>query len=90
MKCGARMSFARIMFVRSFVKSCHLTQHFKLSAYAHIQGQSKKIPNICDSAPMSRRRTLETVVLCSVDVKLYFDTSHITPLSMSHELRGLE
>jgi len=30
------------------------------------------------------------VVLCSVDFKIYFDTSHISPLSMSHELRGLE
>ena len=55
-----------------------------------IQGQSKNIPNICNSAPVSRHRTLATVVLCSVDFKLYFDTSNITPLSMSHELRGLE
>ena len=49
-----------------------------------IQGQSKKILNICDSAPVSRRRMLATVVLRSVDFKLYFDTSHITPLSMSY------
>jgi len=32
-----------------------------------IKGQSKKIPNICDSAPVSRRRTLATVMLCSGD-----------------------
>ena len=55
-----------------------------------VQGQSKKIPNIWNSAPVSRRRTLATVVLCSWDFKLYFDTSHITPLSISLELRGLE
>ena len=54
-----------------------------------IQGQSKKILNICDSAPVSRRRTLATVVLCSVDFKLHFDTSHITPFSMSHELPAM-
>ena len=86
----------------------------------YVQGQSKQIPNICDSAPVRRCMTLATVVLCSGDfkplnaelnpichfllwlgahpilhisrirVKLYFDTSHITPISMSHELRGLE
>ena len=56
----------------------------------YTRGQSKKIQNICDSAPVSRRGTLAMVVLCSVDFKLYFDTSHITPLSKILELRGLE
>ena len=50
----------------------------------------QKIPNICDCAPVSRRRTLAIVVMCSVDFKLYFDTSHITSLSKILELRGLE
>jgi hypothetical protein len=39
---------------------------------------------------VSRRRTLATVLLCSGDFKLYFDTSHITPLQLVIELRGLE
>ena len=56
----------------------------QLPEQCHIQGQSEKIPNIWNSAPVSRRRTLATVVLCSWDFKLYFDTSHITPLSICH------
>jgi hypothetical protein len=55
-----------------------------------IQGQSKKKLNIWNSAPVSRRRSLATVVLCSGKFKLYFDTSHITPLQLVIELRGLE
>jgi len=56
----------------------------------YVQGQSKKVLIICDSAPVRRCRTLSTVFLCSGDFKLYFATIHITPLSVSHELRGLE
>jgi hypothetical protein len=55
-----------------------------------LLSQSKERPNIWNSAPVSRRRTLATVVLCSGDFKLYFHTSHITPLQLVIELRGLE
>jgi hypothetical protein len=41
-----------------------------------IHSQSKKKPNIWNSTPVSRRRTLMTVVLCSGDFKFYFHTSH--------------
>jgi len=46
--------------------------------------------HIRNSAPVIWRRTLATVLLCSWDIMLYFDTSHITPISVTHELRGLE
>jgi len=55
-----------------------------------IHGQSKKKPNILNRASVSRRRMLSTVVLCSGDFKLYFHTSHITPLQLFIELRRLE
>jgi hypothetical protein len=55
-----------------------------------IQGQSIKKPNIWNSAPLSRRWSFATVVLCSGDFKLYFDTSHMTSLQLVIELRGLE
>ena len=56
----------------------------------HIRSQSKKKPNIWNSAKVSRRRMLVMVALCSGDFKLYFHTSHITPLQLVIELRGLE
>ena len=54
-----------------------------------IRSQSKKKLNIWNSASVSRRRMRATVVLCSGDFKLYFHTSHITPLQLVTELRGL-
>ena len=57
---------------------------------AIISSQSKKKPNIWNRASVSRRRMLATVVLCSGDFKLYFHTSHITPLQLVIELRELE
>ena len=56
----------------------------------YIRSQSKKKPNIWNSASVSRRRMLATVVLCSGDFKIYFHTSHIMPLQLVIELRGLE
>ena len=58
--------------------------------YLWLRSQSKKKPNIWNSASVSRRWMLSTVVLCSGDFKLYFHTSHITPLQIVIELRGLE
>ena len=55
-----------------------------------VHSHSKKKPNIWNSASVSRRRMLATVVLCSGDFKFYFHTSHITPLQLVMELRGLE
>ena len=55
-----------------------------------IRSQSEKKPNIRNSASVSRRKMLATVVLCSRDFKLYFHTSHITPLQSVIELRGLQ
>ena len=55
-----------------------------------LRSQSKKKPNIWNSASVSRRRMLATVVPCSGDFKLYFHTSHITPLQLVIELGGLE
>ena len=60
------------------------------SIIIHIRSQSKKKPNIWNSASVSRRRMLATVLLCSGDFKLYFHTSHITPLQLVINLRGLE
>jgi hypothetical protein len=60
------------------------------STSGKIRSQSKKKPNILNSAPVSQRRTLATVLLYSGDFKLYFLTSHITPLQLDIELRGLE
>ena len=56
----------------------------------NIRSQSKKEPIIWNSASVSRRRMLATVVLCSGYFKLYFHTSHITPLHVVIELRVLE
>ena len=58
--------------------------------YKNVGSQSKKKPNIWNSASVSRRRMLATVVLCTGDFKLYFHTSYITPLQLVIELSGLE
>jgi len=55
-----------------------------------LRSQSKEKPNISNSASVSRRRMLATGVLCSGDFKLYFHTSHITPLQLVIKLRGLQ
>jgi len=60
------------------------------SSCGSVRSHSKKNPNICNSASVSWRRMLATVVLFSGDFKLYFQPSHITPLQLVIELRGLE
>jgi len=54
-----------------------------------LRSESKKKPNIWNSASVSRRRKLATVVLCSGDFKLFVPTSHITPLQLVSSHAGL-
>ena len=72
------------------VSNFNLKGSLLLNLEVHLRSQSKKKPNIWNSASVSRRRMLATVVLCSGDFKLYFHTSHITSLQLVIELRGLE
>ena len=65
-------------------------QHLCSCWKKYIRSQSKKKLNIWNSASVSRRRMLAMVVLWSGDFKLYFHTSHITPLQLVIELRRLE
>ena len=47
-------------------------------------------PNLCNSEPSSARSTLAMEALYSEDLKLYSDTSSITPRQLVIELHALE